>query len=264
MNSPQNRYTKIIEKIFFKYYQEGATEIPFEREDISRVAKELKIRLPKNLGDVLYSFRYRSALPDSVREKAPVGQEWIIRSRGRSNYAFIATHLTIITPSEMMVETKIPDATPVVISMYALSDEQALLAKIRYNRLVDIFTGITCYSLQSHLRTSVPKMGQVETDEIYIGIDKRGAHYVFPVQAKGGKDKLGIVQIEQDFAICADKFPALVCRPIAAQFMSNDVIVLFKFEMTDNGIAVSSEKHYRLVPAEELTPDDLKNYCKDP
>jgi len=262
MKTEQNRYTKIIEKIFFKYYREGATEVPFEREDISRVAKELKIKLPKNLGDVLYSFRYRAPLPDSIREKAPKGQEWIIRPQGRSSYAFVATSLTTISLTEIMSETKIPDATPGVISKYALNDEQALLAIIRYNRLVDIFTGVTCYSPQNHLRTTVPKMGQVETDEIYIGIDKRGAHYAFPVQAKGSKDKLGIVQIEQDFAICAEKFPALICRPIAAHFMSDNVIALFEFERTESNITVSSEKHYRLVPPEELTLNDLEIYRK--
>ena len=46
-----------------------------------------------------------------------------------------------------------PDSTPGVIS-YALSDEQSLLATVRYNRLIDVFTGLTCYSLQNHLRTS--------------------------------------------------------------------------------------------------------------
>ena len=59
-----------------------------------------------------------------------------------------------------------------------MNDEQALLAKIRYNRLIDIFTGITCYSLQNHLRTTVPNIGQVEIDEIYIGIDKR-VHIIY-------------------------------------------------------------------------------------
>lgn len=93
-----------------------------------------------------------------------------------------------------MVTIKVPDATPGIIAKYALNDEQALLAKVRYNRLLDIFTGVTCYSLQNHLRTTVPNMGQIETDELYVGVDKRGVHYVLPVQAKGGKDKLGIVQ----------------------------------------------------------------------
>ena len=105
-------------------------------------------------------------------------------------------------------------------------------------------------------------MGQVETDEIYIGLDKRGVHYVFPVQAKGGKDKLGVVQIEQDFAVCAAKFPSLICHPIAAQFMKNDIIAVFEFEESSNGIAISSEKHYRLVPPDEMTEQDLAAYRK--
>ncbi len=146
--------------------------------------------------------------------------------------------------------------------MYALSDVQALLAKLRYNRLIDIFTGVACYSLQSHLRTAVPKLGQVETDEVYVGVDKRGAHYVFPVQAKGGNDVISVVQIEQDMAVCAAKFPALICRPIAAQFMADDLIALFELEEGEQGIVIASERHYRLVPGEEVTTDDLKVYRK--
>ncbi len=38
-----------------------------------------------------------------------------------------------------MSVTPILDATPGIIELYAFSDEQALLAKLRYNRLVDIF-----------------------------------------------------------------------------------------------------------------------------
>ncbi len=59
----------------------------------------------------------------------------------------------------MLSETKIPDSTPGIVMMYALSDEQALLARLRYNRLIDIFTAVTCYSLQNHLRTAVPNVG---------------------------------------------------------------------------------------------------------
>ena len=172
----------------------------------------------------------------------------------------MASATTLIVPSEILAETKVPDATPGIIGMYALNDEQALLAKLRYNRLIDVFTGVTCYSLQSHLRTTAPGVGQIETDEIYVGIDRRGVHYVIPVQAKGGRDALSIVQIEQDFALCASKFPGLVCRPVAAQFMDNDLIALFVFEDSANGVVVSAEQHYRLVLPEELSPDDLVLY----
>jgi hypothetical protein len=166
----------------------------------------------------------------------------------------------LIAPSNVLTETKIPDATPGVIAAYSLTDEQSLLAKLRYNRLIDIFTALTCYSLQSHLRTTLRDGSQVETDEIYIGLDKRGAHYVLPVQAKGSKDRIGIVQIEQDFELCAIKFPNLVCRAIAAQFMVGSLIALFKFEQTNEGIKVSSEKHYKLVQPDELTAEELQSY----
>ena len=53
-----NRYGQIIERIFLARYQEGTHEIIFEREDLVAVAEELQIKLPKNLGDVIYSFRY--------------------------------------------------------------------------------------------------------------------------------------------------------------------------------------------------------------
>ena len=118
------------------------------------------------------------------------------------------------------------------------------------------------YSLQNHLRTTVPNMGQVETDEIYVGVDRRGAHYVFPVQAKGGKDKHNIVQIMQDIALCAAKFPHLICRAIGAQFMENDLIALFEFEQSEKGVVIAAEKHYRLVPPSELTSEELQAYRK--
>jgi hypothetical protein len=85
---------------------------------------------------------------------------------------------------------------------------------------------------------------------------------VFPVQAKGGNDSISVVQIEQDIAVCIAKFPSLICRPIAAQFMEDDLIALFELEAGEHGVGVSSEKHYRLVPGEEVTPDDLKVYRK--
>lgn len=260
----QDRYSRIIERIFQDHYEPGAYIVPFERDDIEQTAHELGIALPKNLGDLIYSFRYRTALPESIRSRAPEGHSWIIRPAGRSRYQFVATTVASIVPSGMMAETKIPDATPAIIAMYALSDEQALLAKVRYNRLIDIFTGVACYSLQSHLRTSVSGIGQVETDEIYVGVDRRGSHYVFPVQAKGGNDRLSIVQIEQDFALCAAKFPSLICRPIAAQFIGADLIALFDFEESENGVAISSERHYRLVPPDSMTAADLASYRTRP
>ena len=260
--SRKNRYSLIIERIFSSKFKPGVREFDFEREDIVKFARKLKIDLPKNLGDLVYSFRYRAALPESIQSKAGEGETWIIRAAGRGRYRFALVPDRPLLPNESLTTTKVPDSTPGLVEKYALSDEQALLAKVRYNRLLDIFTGVACYSLQNHLRTTVPDMGQVETDEIYVGVDRKGTHYAFPVQAKGGPDKLSIVQIEQDIAVCAHKFPALVCRPIGAQFMRDNEIALFEFEDGEHGVGIASEKHYKLVPPEEVTEADLESYRK--
>jgi len=259
-NKEPNRYSRLLDAIFARHYREGAEEIPFERTEINQIADEIGVKLPKNLGDVLYSFRYRTHLPPNIIAKAPEGFEWIIRPAGRGRYKFMVVKQSAVIPSSILVETKIPDATPGIIIKYSMNDEQALLAKLRYNRLVDIFTGLTCYSLQNHLRTTLRDGSQIETDEIYIGLDKRGVHYILPVQAKGGKDKIGIVQIEQDFSMCAAKFSRLICRAIAAQFIDDNLIALFELEQTNEGIKVSSEKHYHLVRPENLSPEELESY----
>ena len=75
MEKKKNRYLQIIESIFDKHYKRGATTIEFTREDIVTAAQRLKVALPKNLGDVLYSFRYRVELPLSIVRRATTGHE---------------------------------------------------------------------------------------------------------------------------------------------------------------------------------------------
>ena len=255
-----NRYIAIIAEIFRQRHKSRLRQVEFDRQDIVSTAAKLGVALPKNLGDVIYSFRYRTPLPTEVLATAPKDETWIIRSAGRSKYRFALVSDMRLEPNPDLAETKIPDATPGMIAKYAFGNEQGVLARIRYNRLLDIFLGIACYSLQNHFRTTVSGLGQVETDEIYVGVDKRGAHYVLPVQAKGGNDKLNRVQIEQDIALCADKLPGLICRPIGTQWMRSDLVALFEFEEDGEDIRVVAEKHYRLVPPADVSDADLDRY----
>jgi len=105
-------------------------------------------------------------------------------------------------------------------------------------------------------------IGQIEVDEVYLGVNKHGKQFVIPVQAKGGSDHLGAAQIEQDIACCAEKFPNLMCRPIAAQFMPGEVIALFELVLSDGVVKVVEEKHYKLVPAADIRAEDLLRYAE--
>ena len=240
-----NVYKSLIAKIFSDRYRAGAKELTFERTDLEKTAATLKLQLPKNLGDVVYSLRYRAEMPEAVLKTQPKGMQWIIEGAGRAMYAFKLVRINRIVPNPDLITIKIPDATPEIISAYALTDEQALLAKVRYNRLIDIFLGLASYSLQNHLRTTVRNVGQIEIDEIYVGVDRLGRQYVMPVQAKGGNDQLSVVQTKQDLLCCAEKFPSLICRAISTQFMADNLIALFELTVDDDQVRVVEERHYR-------------------
>lgn len=243
----KSRYSSLLEKIFLDRYKKGDLKVAFQRVELEVAAQKLGMELPKNLGDIIYSFKFRENLPRSISKTAGEGCEWVIKNSGRAKYVFEQVEYARILPDPMLISIKIPDSTPSIVAKYALFDEQALLTKLRYNRILDIFTEVACYSVQNHLRTTVPKIGQVETDEVYVGIDKCGRQYVFPVQAKGGKDKIGAVQIEQDIMLCRHKYPNLICRAIAAQFVDSNRIVMFEFKLENQSIRKVQEKHYCLV-----------------
>lgn len=259
-DKPLNRYENIIEKIFFNRYEKRAKTVRFLREDIETTASALAIKLPKNLGDIIYSFRYRNPLPETIRKTQPKGQEWIIEGAGRAKYQFKLVRVNRISPNPDLVTIKIPDATPEIILAYALSDEQALLAKVRYNRLIDVFLGVAAYSLQNHLRTTVKGVGQIEIDEVYTAVDRYGRHFIIPVQAKGGNDQLSVVQTKQDIDCCAQKYPNLICRAISTQFIADDLIAIFELTVEEDYVKVVEEKHYHLVPADAITQKDLQAY----
>jgi hypothetical protein len=256
----ENRYQALIEIIFFNYHKDGVREFEFVRDEIETTALAQNIKLPKNLGDMLYSFRYRNPLPDAVLATQPSGQEWVIEPAGRARYRFKLVPATRILPRDDLIKIAIPDSTPELIRAYAMDDEQALLAIVRYNRLIDTFLGLTTYSLQNHLRTTVKGMGQIEIDELYVGLDRYGCHYIIPVQAKGGKDQIGIVQTTQDIRFVEQKFPGMRCRAISAQFLDRSTVALFELGLQDEQVRILEERHYRLIPSDQINPAAIRSY----
>lgn len=264
MARTEGRGARAIKRLFLDRYKPGATEIAFHRDDLQAAARLEGIDLPKNAGAVIYDYRYRTTLPKAIRDLAPKDKpHWIIRGSGKSKYRFAAVTRDCYLPQPTRKVTLIPDATPEIIAKYALDDEQAMLARLRYNRLIDTFTRVTCYSLQSHLRTETEETGQLETDELYVGVDRNGAHYVLPVQAKGIRDKLGVVQILQDFELCATKFGDAIPRPIGAISMGAGRIALMEFSLREGDIpAIRNEHHFKLVPAKAIDESTLDTYRK--
>lgn len=255
------RYDAVVAELFRRHYKPKTTSFDFERNELIDIIQALKVSQIKNLGDIIYTYRFRRDFPSSIRATAASGLEWGIKLAGRGLYKFRLGPPSRIVPRPDMAAIKVPDSTPEIIAKYAQSDEQALLARVRYNRLVDIFLGIASYSLQNHLRTTVKDLGQIEIDELYVGISKTGQQFTIPVQAKGNDDKLSSAQVEQDYLWCLERYPLIMCRPISAQFMPDRTIALFELAVDkDNEVHVVEERHYRLVPRDQISDEDLQNY----
>ncbi|NOQ22244.1 MAG: endonuclease [Candidatus Aegiribacteria sp.] len=257
------KYERIIEKVFDQNYKPNKVRVDFKREHLVEAADVLGIERIKNLGDIPYSFRFRRDLPDSIQNTAPAGAEWIIVGTGVGEYQFRLAAPGKIEPNSHIKLVKVPDATPEIVRHYAPGkDEQALLTRARYNRLVDIFTGLTCYSIQNHLRTTVSGIGQVEVDEIYVGINKSGVHFVLPCQAKSPGDRFGVVQVMQDIALCQERYPNAICKPIALQFINDNSVAILELSVSEENelliFSIVDEKHYQLVPRTRILEEELR------
>ena len=261
---PDTRYHRSLVYVFRSHYKPGMKAIPFQREELTKAGKKLRLKALKNLGDAIYSYRYRIPLPKEIASTAPEGYSWVIMPAGKGKYRFeLIKGSPFIQPRADAAVIKIPDATPEIITANDQGDEQAVLARTRYNRLIDIFLGLTAYSLQNHFRTFVKEMGQIETDEVYVGVNKQGQQFVIPVQAKGDKDLLAVIQTKQDLACCREKenLKDLSCRPVSAQFMKDKSIALFELIEEEGGVRVAEERHYKLVPSSDITAEDRARYA---
>jgi len=81
MGNQGSRYEIIISEIFRRRYRKGAKVFEFARAEIETVADKLGIKLPKNIGDLLYYFRFRKIF-STERRQAMNGS---LSLRGRRN-----------------------------------------------------------------------------------------------------------------------------------------------------------------------------------
>jgi hypothetical protein len=240
-------YDRIITNLFSSKYKEGSSEIDFTKDELVAVARKLKITL-RNAPDVVYTYRSRSNLPQSILDKG----NWIIKPKGKGRFSFLKSkRKPFVDIQEGLLAIEIPNALPEIVEKHASEDEQALLSSIRYNRLVDIFTEITCFHLQSHIRTTIDGEGQIEVDDLYVGIDSEGTEYILPLEAKSpdDRDKLGWVQVSNMVKFANQNFPKLKCRPIAAKPAGHDKIYLIEFDNNLNSekVSIVQVKSYKLI-----------------
>jgi len=254
---------EVITLVFQKNYRSGAREVPFTMDDVRRAIAQVAKKRPdykeNNVADVRYQYSSgRSALPEVIDKLGP----WMIVGRGKAKYAFakLAESPAVKIQSDLYT-ISLPDATPEIVLEYAGSDEQGILAKLRYNRMLDIFLGITCYHLQNHLRTSIKDKGQVEIDDLYVALNSAGKQFVIPIEAKSAKDHISKTQIMQGIDFARDRYPNLILRPVGIQEMKDSSLVLIEFTSGSHPdeIKIVEMRRHKLVPMSEVPLEELQS-----
>jgi hypothetical protein len=233
-------YVPVILKIFRDRYRPGASSVVFSLDDVRNAVEAVRAVSPtpdlissRNPADVIYRMRSRTKLPDEILDRG----FHILRPIGRGQYQFERGTSGIIEPPETTPISTI-DNTPMPVRRLlpptvAEMDEQAVLSVVGYCNLLDHFTGMKIYRLRSHVRKSVPGVGQAELDAIDVGIAAAEDEIpvVFPIEAKATADALNRVQVFNMIMYAKHYFPGLKVRPLAMKVSADSLIHFMEFNV---------------------------------
>jgi hypothetical protein len=134
-------------------------------------------------------------------------------------------------------------------------DEQGLLTIVNYCDLLSLFTGLKIYRLKSHARKSVSKIGQVEVDEIDVGVTYSSLNLpiIFPIEAKAAPDPLNWAQIANQVNFANQQFSGFIVRPIGIKVDWNSIIYIIEFtpEIEAKNLRIVNSVRYRLTLSTE-------------
>ena len=247
-------YVPILVDIFQRKYQDGDEIVEFTLDEVRETAERLDIKI-RNPSDLIYRMKSRTKLPSEMLDKGFK----IIKIVKKGVYQFQLGESTIVDLTRENV-FQIQDTTPVAVRRFLeekLSeiDEQGLLTIIHYCDLLSHFTGLKIYRLKSHVRKSIVNIGQVEVDEVDIGIglDSLETPIIFPIEAKSASDPLNWTQIANQVNFSKQLFLNYVIRPIGIKVGYDSLLHIIEFtpEMEANKIKIKNSATYNLILSEE-------------
>lgn len=233
-------YVPVILKLFRDRWRPGASTVVFSLDDVRTAVEAVRAASPnpdrissRNPADVVYRMRSRTVLPKEILDKG----FHVLRAVGRGRYQFEKAASGIIeTPVNEL--TPAIDQTPMPVrhllpETMAEMDEQALLSVVGYCNLLDHFSGLKIYRLRSHVRKSVPGVGQAELDAVEVGIaaGDNEVPVIFPIEAKAVSDELNRVQIFNMIQYTAHYYPGLKVRPLALKVDYQSAVHLIEFNV---------------------------------
>lgn len=229
------KYEDTIVRVFENKLETGYDtdeEIPFDREDLQVAMDELNITV-RNVPDIPYAYRSRRSLPDQIEQ---YGYNAIILDDtiegADATYLFTKREQLIHVPDEVdETFTTTTDDLPDPVGDYIGKDEQGVLTQVRFVGLMDDFTGLDCYHLQSHMRMRVNNR-EAELDDLYVGVDRDGRHQALAVEAKGVGETLNKNQLIRNTRGIEQKseYPDTV-QTLAVKLDDDGFFYLFEFDV---------------------------------
>ncbi len=242
-------YVPILRELVERFRDPEALRVEFTVRDVRQVAQDLGIEI-SNAPDLVYRMRGRTRLPDDILDMGFT----VLRGIGRGRYVLeVGGEALVHLPEHEILDHN--DQTPLPVRRLLPEnlvelDEQGLLTMVSYCRLLDHFTGLTVYRLRSHVRKSVPNVGQAELDEIDVGVALRDddTPVVFPIEAKAADEVINRVQVATAVAYCQTYFPGHEIRPIVVKLTYDGVFHFLEFRPTTvlGGLRVVHSCGYRI------------------
>lgn len=232
-------YTPVLLAIFREKYKPGVEVIEFSLEEVRHhlIALGLEAR---NAPDVIYRMKSRTVLPSEILDAG----FHILQITSRGKYALLQGVSTLIEYPEMTSAIELADATPVEVRplLYPAGkigaiDEQGLLSVCRYNDLFSKFLSTPVLHLKSHVRKSVPGVGQVEVDDVHLALGPRLA--IIPVEAKAKDDPVNRVQIAMQVKYAFHAFPGFDVRPLTVKMFEDGLLLFMEFAPTIDPVELS-------------------------
>ena len=240
-------YGPVLLELFRKRFVKGAERIPFTLDDLREALQALGIE-SRNPPDVIYRMKSRTKLPDEI---IAAGYN-ILEITGRGEYAFVIGEVTLIAYPDETTSTELVDRTPTAVrrllyeeGRFGGIDEQGLLTVIRYNDLFSRFLGVPAFHFKSHVRKSVPGVGQAEVDDVHVAVEhgEDGLLTVVPVEAKAKDDPVNRVQIAMQIRYAQHAFPGHPVRPLTVKLFDHGVLLMMEFNVTTNPNELKIVRH---------------------
>ena len=159
-----------------------------------------------------------------------------------------------------MAPVGILDNTPTVVGQLARDERELLLARLRFNRLLDNFLGISTFPV--HLLFDSPFYDSIgpEVEELHFGIAPFGDKCMVIVLSERWNGSPAISKLRASSEVPFKYSHNMRVHFILAHQTGGNCLALIELDLSSQRSKVKAEKHYEFIKPDELNAHD---YVKD-